>query len=305
MPALRAKQVVGKTKGEYMSLEVSVKELLEAGAHFGHQVSRWNPKMRPYIFTTKGGIHIMDLEQTTHAIQRAYQFVVETVALGNQVLFVGTKKQARNLIESEAKRAGQFYVNNRWLGGMLTNFKTIKASIDRMINLEKQAASPDFEKFTKKERLNMEREIIKLNSVLGGIKTMTRLPGCLFIIDPKKEDIAKKEAKRLKIPVVAIVDTNCDPDGIDYVIPANDDAIRSIQIVTKAITDACEEGARRRQAQLAKEQQLPEGAEKPTASPFNTEKEVKGKGKAYVGTLKVDAVEDPAVEQYASAKAKE
>ena len=263
-----------------MSTEVSVKELLEAGAHFGHQVSRWNPRMRPYIFSTKGGIHIMDLDQTAAALKKACQFVVNTVALGNSVLFVGTKKQARPVIESEAKRVSQFYVNNRWLGGMLTNFKTIKASIDRMINLEKQTASPDFEKFTKKERLDIERTIAKLDSVLGGIKTMTRVPGCVFIIDPKKEEIAKKEAQRLHIPVVAMVDTNCDPLGIDYCIPANDDAIRSIQLVTKAIADSCEEGLRRRQEQLSKNQNLPEGEEKPKA--FAIEKPVLDKANAYV-----------------------
>lgn len=263
-----------------MSTAVSVQELLEAGAHFGHQVSRWNPKMRPYIFSIKGGIHILDLEQTANGLKKACHFVAETVALGNQILFVGTKKQARVCIETEAKRTGQFYVINRWLGGMLTNFKTIKASIDRMEALEKQAASPDFEKFTKKERLTIEREIAKLDHILGGIKTMQRLPGCVFIIDPKNEEIAKKEARRLKIPVVAMVDTNCNPEGIDYIIPANDDAIRSIQIVTKAIADSCEEGLRKREAALAKEQNRPEGEEKPT--PFVTEREIKTQAKAYV-----------------------
>src|SRR3990167_6462778 len=223
------------TKGENMSPEVSVKELLEAGAHFGHQVSRWNPRMRPYIFTTKGGIHILDLQQTVECLKKAYKFVADTVALGHQVLFVGTKKQAKPHIETQAKRVSQFYVSNRLLGGMLTNFKTIRASIDRLGSLEKQAASEEFAKLTKKERLTIEREITKLNHVLGGIKTMNKLPGCVFIIDPKKEEIAKKEARRLKIPVVAIVDTNCDPEGVDYIIPANDDAIRSIEIISKGI----------------------------------------------------------------------
>lgn len=238
--------------------EVTIKDLLEAGSHFGHQVSRWNPRMRPYIFATKGGIHILDLDQTTNFLKKACRFVADTVAAGGSVLFVGTKKQAKGVIEEEAKRVGQFFVTNRWLGGLLTNFKTIKASIERMENLEKQAASPDFEKFTKKERLDIARQIEKLNSVLGGIKSMRQPPGSLFIVDIKKEEIAKKEANRLKIPIVAMVDTNSDPQGIDYLIPANDDALRSIQVITKAVADACAEGYQRRQVALAKE----EGEEK-------------------------------------------
>lgn len=263
--------------------EVSIKDLLEAGSHFGHQVSRWNPRMRPYIFATKGGIHILDLDQTANYLKKAVKFVAETVALGGSVLFVGTKKQAKNVIEEEAKRTGQFFVSNRWLGGLLTNFKTIKASIERMINLEKLTASADFEKYTKKERLEVTREIEKLNNVLGGIKTMNHLPACLFIIDTKKEDIARREANRLKIPVVAIVDTNCDPMGIDYLIPANDDALRSIQVITKAIADAAAEGYQRRQAALAKE----EGDEKPSApddkrGPLVAEVKIEAKGRAFV-----------------------
>ena len=282
--------------------EVSIKELLEAGAHFGHQVSRWNPRMRPYIFTTKGGIHILDLEQTTAALKKAIQFVTDTVALGHHVLFVGTKNQAKAIIEEEAKRAGQYFVNNRWLGGFLTNFKTIKASIDRLDNLEKLAASPEFEKYVKKERLTIEREIKKLNSIFSGIKTMQTLPGCIFIIDPKTEETAKREAIRLKIPLVAIVDTNCDPEGIDYVIPANDDAIRSVQVITKAIADACEEGGRRRQEWLVK-QGKNDKDEKP--SNFDQEKEIKGKGTAYVAKKKGEEevmLEDSDLEKYASSK---
>jgi len=286
-----------------MSPEVSVKDLLEAGAHFGHQVSRWNPKMRPYIFSAKGGIHILDLEQTAEALKKACKFVTETVTLGNTVLFVGTKKQAKTIIEEEAKRTGQFYVCNRWLGGMLTNFKTIKASIDRLESLEKQAASPDFEKFTKKERLMAEREIAKLLNVLAGIRNMQKLPGCVFIVDPKKEDIAKKEAKRLGIPIVAMLDTNCNPEGVDYVIPANDDAIRSIQLVTKAIGDACEEGGRRRQAMLVKEGLKEEGAEK--APGLATEREMGGEVRAYVGKGKKGEkteAEEEDVKKFSSAK---
>lgn len=287
---------------------VSIKELLEAGAHFGHQVSRWNPKMRPYIFSTKGGIHILDLEQTNEYLKKARQFVADTVALGNSVLFVGTKKQAKPVIQEEAKRSGQFYVCNRWLGGFLTNFKTIKASIERLESLEKKAASPDFEKFTKKERLTTQREIDKLEFVLGGIRNLKKQPGCVFIIDPKTEDIAKREAKKLGIPVVALVDTNCDPDGIDFVIPANDDAIRSIQLITKEIADACLEGNIRRQEALAKEptaQTKPDGAEK--TAPLVTEREIGEGGRAFVGGKKGGAAEDAAaaedLEQYASAKA--
>ncbi len=289
-----------------MSPEVNVKELLEAGAHFGHQVSRWNPKMRPYIFASKGGIHILDLEQTVDAVKKACKFVTETVALGNSVLFVGTKKQAKAIIETEAKRVSQFYVCNRWLGGMLTNFKTIKASIDRLVVLEKQAASPDFEKFTKKERLMVEREIAKLLNVLAGIRNMQKLPGCIFIVDPKKEDIAKKEARRLGIPIVALLDTNCDPQGIDYVVPANDDAIRSIQLITQAMADACEEGQRKRQAMLVKEGMKEESEEKSPG--IATERKMDGtETRAYVGRgrkgEKTDA-EAGDVEQFSSVKAK-
>ncbi|MBI4125474.1 MAG: 30S ribosomal protein S2 [Deltaproteobacteria bacterium] len=263
--------------------QISVKELLEAGAHFGHQASRWNPKMRPYIFATKGDIHILDLDQTVAAIKKAVEFVGSVVAQGQSVLFVGTKNQAAPIVRQEAERCGQYYVTNRWLGGLLTNFKTIKASIDRLHKLEELTRTPDFEKYTKMERLEVEREIKKLNWIFAGIKTMTRHPGCLFIVDPKTEDIAKREARRLKIPIVAIVDTNCDPKEIDYLIPANDDAIRSIQVITKVVADACEEGAKRRQTILAQEEKEERAEEeKPTAA-LVTEREMKEKGKAYVG----------------------
>ena len=263
-----------------MAENISVKDLLEAGAHFGHQVSRWNPKMRPYIFSTKGDIHILDLEQTMTALQKACDFITKTTALGSHVLFVGTKKQAAPIIEFEANRSGQYFINNRWLGGLLTNFKTIKASIERLADLEKKAASPEFEKYTKKERLSTQRDINKLNSIFSGIKTMQRVPGCVFILDSKTEDIAKKEAIRLKIPVVAVVDTNSNPDGVDYVIPANDDAVRSIQIITKAIADACEEGMKRRQVALAKDASQEKEEKKP--APFAKEKEMAGEPKPRV-----------------------
>lgn len=288
--------------------EVSVKELLEAGCHFGHQVSRWNPKMRPYIFATKGNIHILDLDQTVVALNKASQFILDVVAQGHQILFVGTKPQAKPIIEEEAKRCGQYYVKHRWLGGLLTNFKTIKASIERLHRLEAQTNSPDFEKYTKRERLEIEREITKLNGLFSGIKTMTHLPGCLFIIDPKTEEIAKREAFRLKIPIVAIVDTNCDPRGIDYLIPANDDAVRSLKIITKTIADACEEGCKQHQEILAQaEKEEKEEGEKPT--PLISEKEIKEKGKAFIGRRRKEEEEetepDPELEKYASAKAKE
>lgn len=289
-----------------MSAEVTIKDLLEAGSHFGHQVSRWNPRMRPYIFATKGGIHILDLEQTANCLARACKFVTDTTALGGSVLFAGTKKQAQAVIEAEAQRAGQFYVTNRWLGGLLTNFKTIKASIDRLEELEKKAASPDFEKFTKKERLDTQREIQKLNAVFCGIRSMTGLPSCIFIVDPKTESIAKKEGVKLGIPIVAVVDTNCDPEGIDCVIPANDDAIRSIAVITKAIADAALIGVERRQIALAKSSAEEKPA--PKAKPGVTEVSVTEKGRAFVGGKKGEgtpATEGEDMEKYASARAHE
>lgn len=272
--------------------EVSVKELLEAGAHFGHQASRWNPRMRPYIFATKGDIHILDLDQTVVALKKAVEFVSGVVAQGHSVLFVGTKHQAAPIVEQEALRCGQYYVTNRWLGGLLTNFKTIKASIDRLHKLEAQTQSPDFEKYTKMERLNVEREIKKLNWLFAGIKTMTRHPGALFIVDPKTEDIAKREARRLKIPIAAMLDTNCDPEGIDYLIPANDDAVRSIALITKAMADACEAGAKHRQEILVQEEKEEKSEGEKPSSALATEHEIKTKGKAYVGRDKPGAGED-------------
>lgn len=288
-----------------MSTDVTIKELLEAGSHFGHQVSRWNPKMRPYIFSAKSGIHILDLEQTHVLLSKACKFITDTLSLGGNLLFVGTKKQAKVTIETEAKRSGQFFVSNRWLGGLLTNFKTIKASVERLLSLEQLTQSEEFQKYTKKERLDITRQIEKLNQSLGGIKTMTRPPALMFIIDPKTESIAKKEAIRLKIPIVAVVDSNGDPEGIDYIIPANDDAIRSIQLVTKAIGDACLEGTHRRQVALAKDTSAKEGDEKPTSA-FAKEREMKdSQGKAYVGKKKNEneTVEEQDLERYASAKA--
>ncbi|MGB9751681.1 MAG: 30S ribosomal protein S2 [Roseiflexus castenholzii] len=227
---------------------VSMRALLESGAHFGHQTKRWNPKMRPYIFTARNGIHIIDLQKTITGLTEAYQFIVETVAAGNKVLFVGTKKQAQETIAEEATRADQLYVIQRWLGGTLTNFVTIRKRLRYLIHLEEQRARGEFNKLTKAEALKRDAEIEKLNKIFGGIKTMDRLPGALFIVDPHKEDLAVKEANKVGIPIVAMVDTNCDPDLIDYVIPCNDDAIRSIRLIAAKIADAAIEGRNRRES---------------------------------------------------------
>ena len=233
---------------------VTMKQMLEAGVHFGHQTKRWNPKMKPYIFGARNGIYIIDLQQTVVYWRRAYDFVSDLVARGEKILFVGTKKQAQEVIAEEAARSGMYYVNNRWLGGTLTNFKTVKQSIERLRNIEKMASDGTFERLPKKEVLMLTKERIKLERSLGGIKDMARLPGAVFIIDPKKEHIAVAEANRLQIPVVAIVDSNCDPDLIDYVIPGNDDAIRSIKLFTANIAEAAVEGAARHQENLVSRQ---------------------------------------------------
>ena len=294
-----------------MALDVSVRELLEAGVHFGHQTRRWNPKMRPYIYTQRDGIHIIDLDQTQHQAQLALKFVADTVALGNPVLFVGTKKQAKEVIGIEAQRAGQFYVSNRWLGGMLTNFKTISNSIKRLLQLEERREKGDFEKLTKKEGLKFDREINKLEHSLGGIKKMPKLPGAVFIVDTGMEKIARAEANKLGIPVVALVDTNCDPDGIDYPIAANDDAIRSIQLFTRLMAEACLQGNERREIVLRESEarQAKERSEKgaKTKTPVRErERKIGAKGKAWIGGRKEgDAPVDENVEEFASAKAEE
>jgi small subunit ribosomal protein S2 len=223
--------------------EVSMKQLLEAGVHFGHQTSRWNPKMKPYIFGARNGIYIIDLQRTVKLFEAAYAFVRQLAASGGAVLFVGTKKQAQDAIREEAERCGGFYVNNRWLGGTLTNFQTIKQSIDRLKKCEETLEDPAMAiALTKKEMLGISRERDKLLTSLGGIKIMRKLPDALFVIDPKKEEIAVKEANKLHIPVVAVVDTNCDPDVVDYKIPGNDDAIRAIRLFCAAMADAVLEG---------------------------------------------------------------
>ncbi len=220
----------------------TIKQLLEAGAHFGHQTSRWHPRMKQYIFTKRNGIHIIDLEQTASMLDKACEFVREVAAEGGTILFVGTKKQAQESVEQEAKRCGMYYVNLRWLGGTLTNFATIQARIDYLVHLEDQQARGDFRRLPKKEALKLDKEIARLNQQMAGIKEMTSPPSALFIIDPTKERIALAEAKRVGIPAVAIVDTNCNPYDIDYPIPANDDAIRAIRLVCSKIAEAIIEG---------------------------------------------------------------
>ncbi len=220
----------------------TIKQLLEAGAHFGHQTGRWHPHMKKYIFTKRNGIHIIDLEQTASMLDKACDFVRGIADAGGKILFVGTKKQAQDSIEQEAQRCGMYYVNQRWLGGMLTNFATIQARIDHLVRLEDQQGRGEFERLPKKEALKLGEEISRLNRQMGGFKEMTILPDVLFIIDPIKEGIALAEAKRVVIPVVAIVDTNCNPDDIDYPIPANDDAIRAVKLMCSKIADAVIEG---------------------------------------------------------------
>jgi small subunit ribosomal protein S2 len=219
-----------------------MKQLLEAGVHFGHQTRRWNPKMKPFIFGERNGIHIIDLQQTIKYFEIAYEFVVNLVAEGGKLLFVGTKKQAQDTIREEAERCGMYYVNYRWLGGTLTNFRTIRQSVEKLKRIESWFEDGTIERFPKKERLKLERLKNKLERNLKGIKDMETLPQALFVVDPVHEEIAVKEARKLGIPIVAIVDTNCDPDLIDYIIPGNDDAIRAVKLITGKIADACLEG---------------------------------------------------------------
>ena len=236
---------------------ISMKQLLEAGVHFGHQTRRWNPKMGKYIFTERNGIYIIDLQKTVHKVDEAYNFIKSVAAEGKSVLFVGTKKQAQDSIKEEAERCGQFYVNERWLGGMLTNFKTIQSRIQFLHNLERMESDGTFEILPKKEVAQLKGKKEKLDRFLGGIKEMTKLPGAMFVVDPRKEHIAVAEARLLHIPIVAIVDTNCDPDEIDYVIPGNDDAIRAVKLLASKMADAIIEG---HQGQDAAEAALAEEA---------------------------------------------
>jgi small subunit ribosomal protein S2 len=221
---------------------VSLRDLLEAGVHFGHQTRLWNPKMKPYIYGEKNGIHIIDIQETASAVVQATRYVSATVARGGTVLFVGTKRAAQEIVQEQAARSGMFYVNNRWLGGTLTNFQTVKKSIDRLVGLERAREEGKLDLLTKKEALDITRRITKMDKSLGGIKTMSGLPRIMFVVDPRREHIAIREANKLGIPVVALCDTNCDPNGIEYVIPGNDDAIKSIRLFTTAIAEAVIEG---------------------------------------------------------------
>ncbi|HHU04890.1 MAG TPA: 30S ribosomal protein S2 [Clostridiales bacterium] len=234
-----------------MANVVSMKQLLEAGVHFGHQTRRWNPKMAPYIYMERNGIYIIDLQKTVKKLEEAYNFVRTLAENGENILFVGTKKQAQEAIREEAERAGMFYVNARWLGGMLTNFKTMRTRIDRLAQLRRMQEDGTFDLLPKKEVIKLSNEIEKLEKYLGGVKEMKRLPGALFIIDPRKERIAIAEARKLGIPIVAIVDTNCDPDEIDYIIPGNDDAIRAIKLIAQTVANAVIEGKQGEDALIA------------------------------------------------------
>jgi small subunit ribosomal protein S2 len=223
---------------------ITMRELLESGVHFGHQTRRWNPKMKPYVFGARNGIYIIDLQKTVESARAACTFASKVTSEGKKVLFVGTKKQAKEVVEEEAKRAGMYYVTNRWLGGMLTNYQTVKASIDRLKKIEALKESSEWNEVPKKEQSRYDREYDKLQKSLGGIQDMKKLPGAIFVIDTEKEHIAVKEAKKLGIPSIAVVDTNCDPSNIDHVIPGNDDAIRSIRLFARLIADSCIEGGK-------------------------------------------------------------
>ncbi|OPX37354.1 MAG: 30S ribosomal protein S2 [Desulfobacteraceae bacterium 4484_190.2] len=247
-----------------MAAVINMKELLEAGVHFGHQTRRWNPKMKPYIFGARNGIHIIDLQKTVRLFKTTYEFVVRTVSEGYPVLFVGTKKQGHDSIVEESERCGMFYIVNRWLGGTLTNFQTIKKSIKRLKDIERMKEDGSITRYTKKEILKMEKELFKLERNLGGIKNMDELPGAIFVVDPRREKIAVKEGRKLGIPVIAIADSNCDPDEIDFILPGNDDAIRAIRLFCSKIADACIEGHNlaeerlRAEAEKLKEQEITE-----------------------------------------------
>ncbi len=270
--------------------KVTLTQLLEAGAHFGHLTRRWNPKMKPYIFMEKNGIHIIDLKKTQKAIEVAAEKLREIVASGQTVLFVGTKKQAKEIIASEAKRCEQNWVSERWLGGMLTNFTTIRKSIKRMQNIEKMETDGTFDQLTKKEQLMRLREKEKLKKVLEGVETLKKMPGALYIVDIKKEEIAVKEAVRLNIPIFAIVDTNCNPDPIDYVIPANDDAVRTIELITKVMADAVIEGLQKHKELKAEEAAKKEREKKEQETEEETEE--KKTKKPRVRKVKLDSKDD-------------
>lgn len=270
---------------------ISMKDMLEAGVHFGHQTNHWNPKMKPYVYGARNGIYIVDLQQTVERARKACDFVKSVTAEGKKIIFVGTKKQAKEVVQSEAIRAGMYFVTERWLGGMLTNFQTVKASIDRLKKLEALKATDNWNDYTKKEQSGFDRELGKLKKALGGIQDMKKLPGAMFIIDTTKESNAIKEAQRLNIPTIAIVDTNCDPTGIDYVIPGNDDAFRAVSLFAKMIADSCLEGAATFQEKLraagANANKEDDGSTEKKVSRFEGDIDLKG----------VDAADLEAMEQ--------
>jgi small subunit ribosomal protein S2 len=266
------KRAAVKTKGGIKLAKVSMKQLLEAGVHFGHQTRRWNPKMKHYIFTERNGIYIIDLQKTVKLMDTAYNFVRDIVSDGGSVIFVGTKKQAQESIRTEAERCGAHYVNHRWLGGMLTNFKTIRKRIDRMLELERMETDGTFERLTKKEVLTLRNEKEKLMKFLSGIREMKVIPDAIYVVDPRKEKIAVAEARKLDIPVIAIVDTNCDPDEIDYLIPGNDDAIRAVKLITSVMADAILEGKQVSEVAEEPEEQPVVEAAAPVETPVEEDK---------------------------------
>jgi small subunit ribosomal protein S2 len=291
-----------------MAGPVTMKQLLEAGVHFGHQTRRWNPKMRPFIFTERNGIHILDLQQTVARFNDAYKFVVNLSANGESILFVGTKKQAQEAVAEEAARSGQFYVNFRWLGGMLTNFQTIQKRIKYLRELEARKERGDFERLPKKEAQHLEEERARLDRTLGGIRDMRRLPSAVFVIDTKKEHTAVLEARRLEIPVIALADTNTDPDEMDYPIPANDDAIRAVRLLCQKIADAAVEGRRQHEAQQKDREEQGGGARRVTVAPvaleeFGPEAAPQVAPEAAPEAAAGRAVEEPAGDEPAEASA--
>ena len=278
---------------------LTLQEMMDVGAHFGHQTRRWNPKMKPYLFGSRSGVHIIDLQKTLGLADRAFKAAEDIVARGESILFVGTKEQAQKIIESEAIRCKMPYVAKRWLGGMLTNFPTIKKSVERLIELEQRREKNDFAGFTKKELLNVDREIEKLELSLGGVKNLRKSPGAVFVVDPFIEKIAVHEAKLLGIPVIAVADSNCDPDPIDYVIPANDDAMKSIQIFVTRLADACLRGEERRQKEIVKEETFQKVEREKEKKPFVRTKKVEQAGTAYVSKPEASA-ENEKVESFSA-----
>jgi small subunit ribosomal protein S2 len=285
-----------------MAVHVTLKQFLEAGVHFGHQTRRWNPKMKPFIFTARNDIHIIDLQQTSARFEVAYRYVVDLTANGDSILFVGTKKQAQETIAEEAQRAGQYYVNFRWLGGMLTNFQTIQKRIRYLRDLEARKERGEFERLPKKEAQRLEEERARLERTLGGIKDMRRLPAAIFVIDTKKEHTAVLEARRLEIPVIALADTNTDPDEMDYPIPANDDAIRSVRLLCQKMADAAVEGRRQFEAQQKDRAEQAEERRRATQAPVTLDEFTSAPEAASEPAASEPAASEPAAEEAPAAE---